>query len=431
MSINNNNNNAQKSTDIDKNEKLSKLINKSLEDIEYRTKSLKIKDIKIKENIRSIKLKEKKNSKITEEITTRKEELKLIKQLLTMKEEKSISIEDIISSYLDFIITTNKTLDDKLTSLMDKEININRKQRFINKLSEKELFDDNYDLSISGTVNKPTDISKFILKPKNLKEIKNGGDNLDDIFINRINNNNLFSIKRNDISLNSSFEKISNGIKTKERKKQNNNINKFINKDLTKFQNYSINTINISKIVNDTSSNIITERKLNNNNININKLDKETNHVYSITDRNDLPNYNISPNKKIRGARDTFKKLLNKLNKSDDLFFSSNNTDDLKNFILKVLNTQNFLRKILYICYDCAETYNVSQQKKVETIHDSDFIDNLIEGYEDVSEKNDLKEMNNIQTYEKGLEEIKKITLETKNLENTITQFAHKINIYE
>ena len=102
MSLNNNNNNAQNSNNIDKKEKLSGLVLNTLEDIEYRTKTLKIKDIKIKENIRSIKLKEKKYSKITEEITSRKEELKLIKQLLNFKEQKSMNSEDIISSYLDF-----------------------------------------------------------------------------------------------------------------------------------------------------------------------------------------------------------------------------------------------------------------------------------------------------------------------------------------
>ena len=233
MSLNNIINNAQNSNNIDKKEKLSGLVLNTLEDIEYRTKTLKIKDIKIKENIRSIKLKEKKYSKITEEITSRKEELKLIKQLLNFKEQKSMNSEDIISSYLDFIITSNNLLNDKLNSLMEKEININMKQKFINKLLNKEINDDNYDLSLSGSINKPTDISKFILIPKKKKEIDNGGDNLDNFFMNRINNNNLFSIKRNNISSNSSFEKMSNGIKTSEHKKINlNNVNKFINKDL-------------------------------------------------------------------------------------------------------------------------------------------------------------------------------------------------------
>ena len=424
MSLNNNNNNAQNSNNIHKTEKLSELVLNTLEDIEHRTKTLKIKDIKIKENIRSIKLKEKKYSKITEEITSRKEELKLIKQLLNFKEQKSMNSEDIISSYLDFIITSNNLLNDKLNSLMEKEININMKQKFINKLLNKGINDDNYDLSLSGSINKPIDISKFILKPKKKKEIDNGGDNLDNFFMNRINNNNLFSIKRNNISSNSSLEKMSNGIKTNEHKKINlNNVNKFINKDLTKFQKYKNNSEKISRLISNNNSNTISQKEYNI--ININKEDENSKNIYTITDKNDFPNYNLKPNKKLKRARDTFKKLLNQMNKS------TNKTDELKEFFLNVLNTKYFLRKILYICYESAELYNLNKQNSLETINDNEFISKLIENYEDVGEKYDLKELNNFKIYEEGLEQIKKITSETKQLEDTITQFAHKINIYE
>ena len=425
MSINNNNNNAQNSNNIHKNEKLQELILNTLEDIEHRTKTLKIKDIKIKENIRSIKLKEKKYSKITEEITSRKEELKLIKQLLNFKEQKSMNPEDIISSYLDFIITSNNLLNDKLDSLMEKEININMKQKFINKLLNKEINDDNYDLSLSGSINKPTDISKFILKPNKKKEIDNGGDNLDNFFMNRINNNNLFSIKRNNISLNSSFEKISNG----QKKINLNNVNRFINKDITKFQKYANNSERISRLISNNNSNNISQKEYNI--ININEKEENSKNVYSITDKNDFPNYNLKPNKKLKRARDTFKKLLNQMNKSDEIIFSTNKSDELKEFFLNVLNTQYFLRKILYMCYESAEIYNINKQNSVETIHDNEFISKLIEDYEDIGEKNDLKELNNFKIYEEGLEELKKITSETKQLEETITQFAHKMNIYE
>ena len=425
MSINHNNNNAQNSNSIHKNEKLSELVLNTLEDIEHRTKTLKIKDIKIKENIRSIKLKEKKYSKITEEITSRKEELKLIKQLLNFKEQKSMNPEDIISSYLDFIITSNNLLNDKLDSLMEKEVNINMKQKFINKLLNKEINDDNYDLSLSGSINKPTDISKFILKPKKKKGIDNGGDNLDNFFMNRINNNNLFSIKRNNISLNSSFEKISNG----QKKINLNNVNRFINKDITKFQKYANNSERISRLISNNNSNNISQKEYNI--ININEKEENSKNVYSITDKNDFPNYNLKPNKKLKRARDTFKKLLNQMNKSDEIIFSTNKTDELKEFFLNVLNTQYFLRKILYMCYESVEIYNMNKQNSVETIHDNEFISKLIEDYEDIGEKNDLKELNNFKIYEEGLEQIKKITSETKQLEDAITQFAHKINVYE
>ena len=436
MSINNNNINAQNSNGINKSEKLTELVLNSLESIEHKSKALKIKEIKIKENIRSIKMKEKKYSKITEQISTRKEELKLLKQLFVFKEKNNLDAEDIISSYLDFIINSNNLLDDKLNSLMEKEINLNMKQKFINKLLNKEINDDNYDLSINNNITKPVEINKinkFFLLPKRKDEGNNESNDLDYFFMNRINNINLFSIKKNNIFSN---------YKKNYKIKINNNyyINKFINKDLTKYQKYNNNTINISKILtsNNSNNNSInkSEKDYNPINININpnlsNSIKDTNsNIYSITDKSDFPKYNLKPDKKLKRARDTFKKLLNRINKSNEILFSTNKNNDLKDFILNVLNTQYFLRKILYICYESAEIYNINKQDSVETIHEKDFICKLIEDYEDIGEKNDLKEMNNLKLYEEGLEEIKKITSEAKNLEDIITKFAHDINIYE
>ena len=149
-----------------------------------------------------------------------------------------------------------------------------------------------------------------------------------------------------------------------------------------------------------------------------------------ITDRSDSLNYNLKPNKKLKSARETLRKILNGMNKSNNIK-SCKNKDEIKYFILHVLDSKFFLRKILYICYELAETYNINKQKSIETINDNEFINKLIEDYEDVSEKNDLRELNNIKKYENGLDEIKKITGEIKELENEIIQFSHKINVYE
>ena len=430
MSININNINAQNSKQINKNEKLTDLVLNSLESIEHKSKTLKIKEIKIKENIRSIKIKEKKYSKVTEQIATRKEELKLLKQLLYLKEQNNIdNPEEIISIYLDFIISSNNLLNEKLTSLMEKEININMKQKFINKLLNEEINDDNYDLSISESITKPVDINKFLLLPKKKEENDNDTNNLDNFFMNRINNNNLFSIKKNSNLTNSN----------KKDKINNYYINQFINKDLTKYQQYNNNTINFSKIItsNNSNNNSINNSGNEYNNIstiNINSsstIKDLNNNIYTLTDKSEFIYYNLKPNKKLKSARNTFKKLLNKINKSNEILFSTNKNNDLKDFFLNILNTQYFLRKILYICYQSAEIYNINKQNSIETIHEKDFISRLIEDYEDIGEKYDLKEKNNLKLYEEGLEEIKKITLETKNLENLITNFAHSINIYE
>ena len=432
MSINNNNNNVQIIQDNNKKLSFPELINNTLEGIESRTKILKIKDTKIKENIRSINLKEKKLSKITEEIYNRKQELKLLKDLLHFKEQNSLNVEDIISSYLSFIVSSNNLLDDKLDSLMQKEMNINKKQIFMNKLLGKEIYDENYDLNIDDKtdINKPLDISKFILKTKKKKVGDNGGDNLDNFFMNRINNNNLFSIKRNKLSSDSSIEQISNGIKSNVINKKSNKMNKYINKDLTKYQKYNINTVNISKIISNNNSNNKSENIEYNNTFKNNMHSANDTSNILITDRSDSLNYNLKPNKKLKSARETLRKILNGMNKSNNIK-SCKNKDEIKYFILHVLDSKFFLRKILYICYELAETYNINKQKSIETINDNEFINKLIEDYEDVSEKNDLRELNNIKKYENGLDEIKKITGEIKELENEIIQFSHKINVYE
>ena len=438
MSIKNNNNNVQYMKNISKKLNFSELLNNTLEDLENKTKTLKIKDKNIKENIRSIQLKEKKNSKITEEIINRKEELKLLKELIHFKEKKSMTSEDLISSYLSFLISSNNLLDDKLDSLMQKEININMKQKYINKLSGKEIFDENYDLTLENNNNKPLDINKFILLPKKKKD--NGGENLDNFFMKRINNNNLFSIKKNKISGDSSFQKNSNDIKSNDISIKSNKIDKFINKDLTKYQKYNLNSVNISKIISLNNSNNKNEKNYNvhNNTFNNEKISLDKNNIYninntyniSITDRSDSLNYNLKPNKKIKSARETLKKILLGMNKSNDIT-SSKDSSELKYFIVRVLDSQFFLRKILYICYELAETYNIKKQTSIETINDSEFINKLIEDYEDIGEKNDLRELNNIKKYENGLEEIKQITNEIQKLENEITEFSRKVNVYE
>ena len=432
MSINNNNNNVHIIQDNNKKLSFPELINNTLEGIESRTKILKIKDTKIKENIRSINLKEKKLSKITEEIYNRKQELKLLKDLLHFKEQNSLNVEDIISSYLSFIVSSNNLLDDKLDSLMQKEMNINKKQKFMNKLLGKEIYDENYDLNIDDKtdINKPLDISKFILKTKKKKVGDNGGDNLDNFFMNRINNNNLFSIKRNKLSSDSSIEQISNGIKSNVINKKSNKMNKYINKDLTKYQKYNINTVNISKIISNNNSNNKSENIEYNNTFKNNMHSANDTSNILITDRSDSLNHNLKPNKKLKSARETLRKILNGMNKSNNIK-SCKNKDEIKYFILHVLDSKFFLRKILYICYELVETYNINKQKSIETINDNEFINKLIEDYEDVSEKNDLRELNNIKKYENGLVEIKKITGEIKELENEIIQFSHKINVYE
>ena len=499
-------NNKQNKLD---NENYSNIILNILNEIDEKSKNLSIKDIEIKENIRSIKLKEKKVDKINQTIMNKKEELKLIKELFLLKEKKNMNIKDIMDSYIDFLISSNDTLDNKLNSLFQKEININSKQKYINKLLGEDKNENDFDY-IYENINRPIDISKFLIKKKKKKNIhnynenknknrENGGENIlknimsdiDNCNINNNNNNinnNLYQSKKNKISSNSSYEQLSNGIKLEEipynNKYKNNNKNKEIinNKIISNLnEKNKINDSNFIQFKNNANSlnkyeKFISPRNINNNsknninknnnnqkynneikindnknnfNNNFNKTYKDKyNHTnanlyhrnmnkektnFAKTDTNYFNNYNLQPNNKLKKAREIFKRLLNKLKKSNELFFTynSNNNNKLENFISNVLCTNYFLRKVLSIIYECSEIYNPNNKRTItETIHDSEFLSQL-NNNEISDEENEIEDINNILLYEKGLEEIKKITKETKQLQDKISQFVYKINITE
>ena len=125
-----------------------------------------------------------------------------------------------------------------------------------------------------------------------------------------------------------------------------------------------------------------------------------------------------------------FKRLLDSLKKANEFYFSNNFNNNIKNFFLSVLKTKYFLRKILFVLYECSEIYNPNNKRTItETVHDSEFIARLYKIDSDVD--NESEDINNIRMYEKGLEEIKKITQETKQLQEKISKFAYKININE
>ena len=511
MSINNINNFNNK-PNLQNNEYLFNLINNNLDKIEKRTKNISIKDLEIKENIYSIRLKEKKIEKINQTILNQKEELKLLKELLILKEEKNMNIKDIMDSYIDFLISSNDMIDDKLNSLFQKEVNINSKQKHINKLLGEDNNDNDYDY-IYENINKPIDISKFLIKPKiekskNYNITENGGEKYGRYINNKINNQknninnninktnkneninnnyieynykNLYQSKKNKISSSSSYEKLSNGIKLEEipcynnsknrnsNKKNNekkNNMNKlnqideniifsisdsskkyekFIspksvkNNNYKKKQNHKINNDYSSPLNNEYGKFINDENEIKNDNdykiddININ--DRNNNKKikdFEKTDVNDYNKYyNLEPNNNLKRAREIFKRLLNKLKMSNELFFTNNNSNkSLANFIINVLKTKYFLRKILSIIFECADIYNPNSKRTItETIHDSEFLTKLNYNYDDSDEEKEKDNLNNIKMFEKGLEEIKKITKETKQLQDRISQFAYKINV--
>ena len=494
--INNFNNNPN----IKNTEYLFNVLNNSLEQFEQRTKIISIKDIEIKENIRSIKLKEKKLEKINQVIINKNEELKLLKELYLLKGEKNMNIKDIMDSYIDFLISSNDVLDNKLNSLFQKEININSKQKHINKILGEDKNENDYDY-IYENINRPIDISKFLLKPKNKKNknyniTENGGgkydrylnskiNNKNNYIINNKNNNidsnykNIYQSKKNKISSGSSYEKLSNGIKLEEMPYYNNS--KYKN-SIKKNNEITINPIQLNQIdeniifnISDSrqkyekyispksvkKNNSIHNQKINNENCviinneyekyfnnNKNKTYKDNSYNINDTDINFRNNkeikgfaktdtydfnkyYNLEPNNKLKKAREIFKRLLNRLKMSNELYFTNNNNSkSLRHFIFNVLKTKYFLRKILGIIFECADIYNPNNKRTItETIHDSEFLTKLNYNFDDSDDEKEIENINNLKMFEKGLEEIKKITEETKQLQDKISQFALKINI--
>ena len=97
-----NNNNDQKELEY---------FNEIINDMELKTKEIFINNIKIKENVRAIKRIENKNNFLEDMLSDKKNELKILKQLIILKEQKKLNFEDIISKYLyQLICMNNRTI---------------------------------------------------------------------------------------------------------------------------------------------------------------------------------------------------------------------------------------------------------------------------------------------------------------------------------
>ena len=472
------NNNKIKKNSL-KNELFINKIFTYLNDIEKKSKNLSIKYIAIRENIRSIKLKEKKIEKINQTILNKKEELKLLKELFSLKGEKNMNIKEILDSYIDFIISSNDILNNKINALFQKEMSINPKQKYINKIlgNDNEIEND-YDY-IYENINKPIDVTKFLINPKKKNNndgriAENGGrenlgryiinkkekNNINNINFSNNNNNtsnytNLYQSKKNRISSSSSYEKISNGIKIEKisnslKNKNSNAKNKDNSNKLTKIDenflpqknsinennNFIINKLSIGKDYKKKENNvdILNYDEYNRKDIDTNCRNMNKNIInFAQTDINDFNNYNLKPNNKLEKARIIFQRLLYKLKNTNKLYFTGKDNNCLKHFFLNVLNSKYFLKKALSIIFECNEIYGPNNKRTItETIHDSEFLSKL-NNYEDSEDncENDIEKTNNIEMFEKGLEDIKKVTNETKQLKDKISKFAYKINFAE
>ena len=107
---------------------LNNLFEKSLKEIESKMKELFLNEIKIKENVKTIKNLENKNIYLDNAIKDKKTELNILKQLLVLKEKKKLNFEFIISKYLSDVIIPKEKNEEKNKDILNK-----KKSEYINK----------------------------------------------------------------------------------------------------------------------------------------------------------------------------------------------------------------------------------------------------------------------------------------------------------
>ena len=182
--------------------KIQNLLLSTINSLEKQSKSTSLNNIYIKENLQSIKYHDKRLEKMNENILIKQEELKLLNELLNLKDENKLLFSDLSIPYLNFLVSANKNYDDKLNSLYQKELIINKKEKIINNIlgiNTNNLYDQIDDNIITS---KPIDINKFLTKSKtNSEKIIDLNRNLEKTFIHDVNNS---------LNDNSSNKKINN-----------------------------------------------------------------------------------------------------------------------------------------------------------------------------------------------------------------------------
>ena len=135
--------------------------NEIINDMELQTKEIFINNIKIKENVRAIKRIENKNNFLEDILSDKKNELKILKQFIILKEQKKLNFEDIISKYFYQLICMNNRANNKIDLLKRNDLIINKKEKIINKLLDN--FNNEFNICLNNEYNKKTN-------PKNKKE---------------------------------------------------------------------------------------------------------------------------------------------------------------------------------------------------------------------------------------------------------------------
>lgn len=428
------------------------LFDKIINDMELKTKNIYINNIKIKENLKSIKKSENKNSILDDMIFDKKSELNILKNLIILKEKKKLNFEDIISKYLNELILINNRTNKKIDSLKRNNIIINKKQKIVNRLL------DNFNNEFNNYLN---DENNENLRNKKDK-INDKIYNLCNTFSNGINKNSckepsssnyrnskykLIDDKNRNIDLNGIILKNElNDIYTKD-------FENFINKkrEGNKNNKENINT-SINNNINKDYDDYLNIKKDNNSDINSNQINIKSNQEFN---KDNLNNRDFKANKNLQKSRENLKYLITQNDKEK---FIKKQKYYYNNFIkLFFEKIKKYKQKLNKICFNKLKNYNASLKLKnllnnyilnkriiiiskiKEMLQKSSLIYNEVINEEIINEDEflneiDLKNNNisnnnfNLKDFKNNLDKMKSINKEINDIENKIRNFVNQIN---
>ena len=164
-------------------------IHETLSHLDKRNKLLNIQNSKTKENLKLINQYEKKITNIKQNIITKKEEIKNIKELVNMKRKGKINILNLFKSYISILDDKNQCLNEKIDYIYKKELLIKYKEKIISNIynSNNNLNNiiNNHIKKEDAKINDNFSLSNRYLN----NNINNNKKNLEKIYKKNLNNN--------------------------------------------------------------------------------------------------------------------------------------------------------------------------------------------------------------------------------------------------
>ena len=424
-------------------QKVKENFDKIINDMELKTKEIFINNIKIKENLSSIKKIENKNNFLDDMLYDKKSELNILKQLIILKEQKKLNFDDIISKYLYQLMSINNRTNNKIDTLKRNNLLINKKQKIINKLL------DNFNIEFNNCLNE--EHNKKIKNKKNINNINDKKYFLSNVFSNGINkyihkgssscktkttNNNFINgnneqnknIDLNNIILKKGeIEELSNDFQNYiNKKKENKNDNK---KDYTNFINIKPNN-KINKNINNINIETFT---IPNNKINFkaNKnLQQSRENLKYLISQNDKEKIN---KKKLQKYCEFAKILFSKL-KIYNINLNKIIFNKLKYFYekvkLKTLFNNLYINKKNIIIYNIKEILQNTSTIYNEVINEEIINDDSFLNEIDLNQINinDKQKKSSLNKFTNNLIKLKNINKEINDIENKIMIFTNNIS---